>query len=42
MATVTNVNFTRFFAGLRSTRRKNRATGYLREQVARFNAVDLE
>lgn len=42
MATVTSVNFTRFFAGLRSTRRKTRATGYLREQVARFNAVDPE
>lgn len=42
MANVTTVRFRSMFAGLRSTRRKNIASKYLRQQIARFSNTDIE
>lgn len=42
MANVTTVRFRSMFAGLRSTRRKNIAAKYLREQIARLNGASIE
>ncbi len=42
MATTTTVNFRTYFARLRRSRRHNKAAGYLREHIARFNAVTPE